>query len=263
MSLSAALAYAPIPPYTTDITDIIDQQLNNTIRLNKTTSSIQDKDVYKPDWSESIYPIHPYGFHDTITLDELQQYWLINHNKSISKQNNVLHDAVTVVDDIVLNEAVIEIIKYNSNITQKYSTYIQFPQSHTDYIGSTLSHCNIHIKNMMKYCAVAVDVRGINNKQYTIMLSNSVTIGRVYDSTIELPLQLISSWNIVAIDLQHILQSTMGIQYKHTIRLRIYPSCRIRRIFFSNQKHTNNSTLPPSLQLHTVKQTITQHNMMT
>lgn len=229
-------------------------QLDNTInidkQLNDNTTQRDNNNNNTEEWSDTIYPIFPYGFHNNTTIDLANNNWSVNLYKP-NKQNNIgLYDSIDIVHDLLINEDVVELLRYNSNKQHLYNTYIEFPSNNQQlYIGTKLQYFHCHIKYLNKYTAINIQVKGSDSNLYNIVLTNSITQGRVYDNNIDLPLVLTNNWNMFYIDLVYILQTCFNVKYKYATRVKIYASCRLRRMFFADKPQTSNKDLPGCLQL--------------
>lgn len=133
-------------------------------------------------------------------------------------------------------------------------TSISFPQSDKHFIGTPLHILNLQLRSVGKYVRIEVEVEDTQGKLYTISASNSGTLVRLQLHTAHLPLELDEGvggvgggWNRLRLDLTSLVRAAFDAEYAQTHRVTVHASCRIRRIFFSDDLYAD-AELPPSLR---------------
>lgn len=220
-----------------------DEQLAATHRELAETQRYMQDDAYDnhADWSEHFFPLLPYSYDGEMDLSQ----WQIECSSKHQDQ-----DRVTVVQDMQLNEPVIELYHHGRLITTaKHDTFIAFPSDPDSRIGTTFPILNLQLKNLDKYSTLQCQCVDSTMTLRSFRFSNSQSIGRVVGNVCELPLKLREGWNRLAIDLQYLCHSVYGTEYHSAVRVTVYASCRLRRVFFSDCQYKRHSEMPPSLQL--------------
>lgn len=239
----AATVDAGSLPDNVDVHIAADEPLAATQReLTETQRYMQDDDdTTQADWSEHFFPLLPYSYDNEMDLSQ----WQVECS---GKQQD--QDRIAVVHDMQLNEQVIELYHHGRlSTTAKHTTYIAFPANPDERIGTEFPVLNLQLKNMSKYVTVQCQCVDSTLTLRTFKFGNSQSIGRVVGNTCELPLQLTDGWNRLAIDLQYLCSSVYGTDYHSAVRVTVYASCRLRRVFFSGRQYKRHSEMPPSLQL--------------
>lgn len=198
------------------------------------------------DWSSQLFPVFPYGFHGDTSVQGNGWRSVISHNNKHASLSSAT-DSIATTHDLQLNEHVLELI-HNGNVQNKYSTYIEFPAADA-FIGTTFAIVNAQIKYLQRYVAIAIEIRDNSGKLRTFKCSNAVSVGKVQDDSCELPLLLQSGWNRVQLDLRYLTHMIFGTAYQHTTRVKVYASCRLRRLYFSDAVYRSNKQLPLCLQV--------------
>jgi Protein of unknown function (DUF667) len=92
----------------------------------------------------------------------------------------------------------------------------------------------MHIKMLEQFCTLEVEIVDDTKRYRSINLSNARSVATIEGSQARLPLQLVSGWNHVCIDLDEIVQLAFGSQYLTTCQVTVRGSCRVSKIFFQD-----------------------------
>lgn len=115
------------------------------------------------------------------------------------------------------------------------TTYITCPSDPKETLNITHSVFNMTVKSLNKIFAFDVQILDDKNVKRRFRASTCQTVPEVKAFSCRLPLTLEEGWNQITIPLQVYTMRCYGTNYVQTLRVQIYASCRLRRVFFSNK----------------------------
>ena len=103
---------------------------------------------------------------------------------------------------------------------------------------SPLRYLVFHLKNLNKFICLEMLVKCSDGKKRKIICSNQQSISRITKNGVSMPLELQSKgWNHLCLDLENIIATAFGVQYKSCFRVTIYSTCRVWKCFFQDKKY--------------------------
>lgn len=146
---------------------------------------------------------------------------------------------VRLVEDMIIKEPVIE-VACAPNVKNQ-NVFIQFPdeEKYTG-IGSKLPILTLQIKNIGLDTGVEVRCKTSENKDFTFVATNNTTICKYNSTSLRLlmPMTLKPGWNKLEFDIEEIM-GTLGLRFKSAESVKVLASCRLRRIYFSDEKYSD------------------------
>ncbi|KAK6643056.1 hypothetical protein RUM43_004559 [Polyplax serrata] len=127
------------------------------------------------------------------------------------------------------------------------NTYITCPGNVKKTLGVKFPILVITVKNLNRSFAFDVQVLDDNNVRRRFRMSTLTVQPEVKPFTCKLPLALAEGWNQVLLPLHEFTKRTYGTNYLETLRVQVYPNCRLQRIFFTSKTRMES-------QLHQVQQ---------
>lgn len=115
------------------------------------------------------------------------------------------------------------------------ATYIMCPADPCRVLGIKNPILNMTVKNLNKYFAFDIQIQDDKGVKRRFRASTHQNVPEVKPFYSRLPLSLEEGWNHICIPLQEFTMRCFGTNHSETLRLQIYASCRLRRIFFSNK----------------------------
>ncbi|KAK6624127.1 hypothetical protein RUM43_004557 [Polyplax serrata] len=115
------------------------------------------------------------------------------------------------------------------------ATYITCPIDPCRSLGIKNPVLNLTVKNLNKYFAFDVQIQDDRGVKRRFRASTHQTVTEVKPFFSRLPLTLEDGWNQITFPLQEFTMRCFGTNHVETLRLQIYASCRLRRVFFSNK----------------------------
>lgn len=115
------------------------------------------------------------------------------------------------------------------------NTYITCPANLKKTLGVRFPVLVITVKNINRFFAFDVQILDDNNVRRRFRVSTLTVHPDVRPFTCKLPLVLADGWNQVLLPLQEFTMRAYGTNYLETLRIQIYPNCRIQRIYFTNK----------------------------
>ncbi|XP_037956862.1 cilia- and flagella-associated protein 20-like [Teleopsis dalmanni] len=154
----------------------------------------------------------------------------LNKKPLYSWGKSVRCGSITRLTDEDINKPVLQL---SAGDTKK--TFITISLKKNVTINNKLPIFVLIVKNM--YSPFAFDVQVKDDKDMWRRFSCGTTTAetRISPYTCLLPLSLDHGWNYIQIDLADLIKKSYGTQYAETLRLQIYPNCRIYRIYFADQ----------------------------
>ncbi|RKP24433.1 UPF0468 protein CG5343-like protein [Syncephalis pseudoplumigaleata] len=116
-------------------------------------------------------------------------------------------------------------------------------------LGIRLPFAILLVRNMDKYVSLEIGVRDQRGSVRRFRLANYQREAHTTDELCMLPLQLDSGWNQLRIDLPHLVQRGYGGTFAECIYVRVHASCRLKRIYFTDQLLAEEQ-LPPEFKLY-------------
>lgn len=154
----------------------------------------------------------------------------INKQPLLMWEKKIRNGRIKRIRDEDLYSLVIEILGPKS-----VSTYITCPQDPAETLKITQSVFNLTVKNLDKVFSFDVQILDDKNVKRRFKVSTSTTIAEAKPFACKLPLFLEEGWNQITLPLQQYTARCYGTNYLQTLRVQIYASCRLRRVFFSNK----------------------------
>lgn len=125
---------------------------------------------------------------------------------------------------------------------------MSFPQDAAHFIGTPLPVLVLQLKDLRQHCSFEVVVEDDAGRALTVHCSKRQSVARASAQRVALPLQLREGrWNRIQLDLADLVQRVFGSQFRHVLRLAVFASCRVRRLYFTDRPRTN-AELPPALR---------------
>lgn len=116
-----------------------------------------------------------------------------------------------------------------------HNTYITCPGNPLKTLGVKFPVFVILVKLVNKVFAFDVQILDDNNVRRRFRASTQNVHTDVRPFSCKLPLMLEEGWNRVVVPLQDFTKKVYGTNYKETLRVQIYPNCRIQRVYFTNK----------------------------
>ncbi|KAJ9053438.1 hypothetical protein DSO57_1024184 [Entomophthora muscae] len=165
------------------------------------------------------------------------QLWSVQNDK---KEGS----SIALIKDNTLGATVLEITSRNLA-----KTFISCPQQHQS-LGIKLPHIVFIVKNLKKFCSFEITLLDDRDILRRFRASNFQSKTNITPEICTMPLRLDEGWNQIRIDLQDFTKRSYGTNFKHVERVQVHASCRIRRIFFSEEMNFTEETLPPEFRLY-------------
>jgi hypothetical protein len=108
--------------------------------------------------------------------------------------------------------------------------------------------CLLFSPQLNKYVSLSVEIEDTTGKLHRFTISNSCTVVRIRLDSADLPLTLTQGWNKLTLNLADLTQACFNSTYSSTHRVRILASCRLRRVYFSDQAYPD-FALPSCLRI--------------
>jgi len=126
-------------------------------------------------------------------------------------------------------------------------TFVAFPEMATPI--TPLPLLIIHIKNLNRKVCIEVDVQVVGEKRIrTLSFNNAQSVVRLMADVCSVPLRLRDGWNKLALDLNALTARVFAATFRHTVRVRVYAHCRLRRLYFSDRLYSD-AELPNALKV--------------
>jgi hypothetical protein len=131
------------------------------------------------------------------------------------------------------------------------TTFVQCPKKNLGplkSLGVTLPHLVFLIKNMGGPCSIEVHVMDSKNERRRFRASTFQRSVKTNAKITAMPLKLSPGWNHVQFNLDEFLHKWYSSRYKETVQIQVHATCRIRRIYFTEQL-LSEEDLPPEFRL--------------
>ncbi|EEB11004.1 orf protein, putative [Pediculus humanus corporis] len=115
------------------------------------------------------------------------------------------------------------------------NTYLTCPGNYKKTLGVKFPVIILTIKYLYKYFAFDIQILDDNNVRRKFKISTLVSQPDVKPFTCKLPLVLTEGWNQIAFSLQEYTKKIYNTNYYETLRIQVYPNCRIQRIYFTDE----------------------------
>lgn len=154
----------------------------------------------------------------------------INKQPLLLWEKKIRNGRIKRIRDEDLYSVVLEILGPKS-----VTTYVTCPHDPKETLKITQSVFNLTVKNLDKVFSFDVQILDDRNVKRRFRASTGTTVTDVKPFTSKLPLFLEEGWNHITVPLQQYTARCYGTNYVQTLRVQIYASCRLRRVFFSNK----------------------------
>ncbi|KAL1491701.1 hypothetical protein ABEB36_012259 [Hypothenemus hampei] len=132
--------------------------------------------------------------------------------------------------------------------TNVATTYITCPIKPCASLGIKLPYLVMVIKNMKKYFTFEIQILDDKDMRRRFRVSNFQSTTKVRPFCTTMPIGLSSGWNQVQFNLADFAKRAYGSVYLETVRVQIHANVRIRRIYFTDQLHSDDE-LPNEFKL--------------
>ncbi|KAF7282291.1 hypothetical protein GWI33_002866 [Rhynchophorus ferrugineus] len=132
--------------------------------------------------------------------------------------------------------------------TNVATTYITCPIKPRASLGVKLPYLVMIIKNMKKYFTFEIQILDDKEMRRRFRVSNFQSTTKVRPFCTTMPIGLSAGWNQVQFNLADFTKRAYGSIYIETTRVQIHANVRIRRIYFTDQLHTDEE-LPNEFKL--------------
>lgn len=141
------------------------------------------------------------------------------------------HDGcISIINDMEVQTKVMSIC-----CKQFYRACIIFPDMPNKFIGTPFPYLVVHMKNLGKYTGIEIDVKTIDGVTRKLRTTMCQSVTRLLQNVCTLPLKMVDGWNNVVLDLRALCLRIWKLEYKYTLRLKIFASTRVQRVFFMRQ----------------------------
>eukprot|EP00611_Tribonema_gayanum_P006743 TRINITY_DN16053_c0_g1_i1.p1 TRINITY_DN16053_c0_g1~~TRINITY_DN16053_c0_g1_i1.p1 ORF type:complete len:201 (-),score=53.33 TRINITY_DN16053_c0_g1_i1:92-694(-) len=104
-----------------------------------------------------------------------------------------------------------------------------------------------HLKMIDRFCSIDVDLLDDTGQHRSMNLSNHRSVATIDGAYADLPMQLTSGWNHLAIDLNSVTRTAFGTGLSATCQVAVNGSCRVAKLFFEQEAYAD-AQLPGHLQ---------------
>ncbi|ERL93503.1 hypothetical protein D910_10792 [Dendroctonus ponderosae] len=132
--------------------------------------------------------------------------------------------------------------------TNVATTYITCPIKPRAALGIKLPYLVMVIKNMKKYFSFEIQILDDKDMRRRFRVSNFQSTTKVRPFCTTMPIGLSAGWNQVQFNLADFTKRAYGSVYLETVRVQIHANVRIRRIYFTDQLHSDDE-LPNEFKL--------------
>ncbi|XP_050306908.1 uncharacterized protein LOC126743737 [Anthonomus grandis grandis] len=132
--------------------------------------------------------------------------------------------------------------------TNVATTYITCPIKPRASLGVKLPFLVMVIKNMKKYFSFEIQILDDKEMRRRFRVSNFQSTTKVRPFCTTMPIGLAAGWNQVQFNLADFTKRAYGSVYLETVRVQIHANVRIRRIYFTDQLHSDDD-LPNEFKL--------------
>lgn len=122
------------------------------------------------------------------------------------KKSGKADGTVSIIQDPDLEMEVLSIDGHDA------STFVQFPDQ-GGRLGVPLPYLVLYMKNLSRFVSVSVDVTTSTGENMTIIASNKQSVVRIKNGLISSPLSLVDGWNVIVLDLAHLVRTASTIQH--------------------------------------------------
>ena len=154
----------------------------------------------------------------------------VNKHSLAKWEKKIRNGTIKKLRDDELCSQVLEI-----NAPKMAATYIMCPADPNQVLKIKNPILNMTVKNLNKYFAFDVQILDDKGVKRRFRASTHQNVTEVKPFYTKLPLTLEEGWNQINFPLQDFTMRCFGTNHVQTLRIQIYASCRLKRIFFSNK----------------------------
>ena len=189
--------------------------------------------------SSPTNPLINYTVQGTSSLSQTNGGKSLNGSMAIPIASNIVASASQGIEQSSFNHSIVDREKTAAAVKRRHAaelldTAVEFP-SKSQFIGTALPVLNIQMKNLNKYVSFSIEIEDTAGKLHRFSVSNSCTVVRIRLDSADLPLTLTQGWNKLTLNLADLTRACFNSTYASCHRVRIQASCRLRRVFFSDE----------------------------
>jgi hypothetical protein len=154
-------------------------------------------------------------------------------------QSHLENGFITRVLDWDIRSSVVQIVSTNVP-----GSFVTCPKDAAAELGIGLPFVVLVLKFLGQNLKFEFEIRDDTNARRRFRASSCVSRTRVRPDSCTLPMRLDPGWNQVNFNLADFTAKAYGTNYVETVRVTVFASCRIRRIYFADRLYTEND-LPP------------------
>lgn len=97
---------------------------------------------------------------------------------------------------------------------------------------------SLHIKDVGRFLKLEITILDSGTGELRrLELSNKQSVLRVNATYASLPLELVSGWNLVRLDVARMARAAFGATYAGTTEITVFGVCRVAKVFFSDRAY--------------------------
>jgi hypothetical protein len=154
-------------------------------------------------------------------------------------QHHLENGFITRVLDWDIRSSVVQIVSTNVP-----GSFVTCPKDPNAELGISLPFVVLVLKFLGQNLKFEFEIRDDTNTRRRFRASTSLSRTRVRPDICTLPMRLDPGWSQINFNLADFTQKAYGTNYVGTVRVTVFASCRIRRIYFADRLYTD-SDLPP------------------
>ncbi|GFQ73839.1 cilia- and flagella-associated protein 20 [Trichonephila clavata] len=128
------------------------------------------------------------------------------------------------------------------------STYISVPEDVRSRTNCTMPILTLMLEYLNRPFAFEIQLKDSKNMKRKYRMSTCRTNSKLSTVICHLPIYLTRGWNKIIIDLPSLTRLSYNSRFVEFLGMKVYSSCRIRKIYFSDRKYEENE-LPEELIL--------------